>query len=63
MRTCRKKLEDLLRSTYPPGTVLSYPDTFYIEYIKGPPGAPGAGERAPLQPASSARLSTMQSQA
>mmetsp|Transcript_22848 Transcript_22848/g.58202 ORF Transcript_22848/g.58202 Transcript_22848/m.58202 type:complete len:461 (-) Transcript_22848:496-1878(-) len=37
----RKKLEELLKLTYPPGTVLSYPDVFYVEYIKGMGDQPG----------------------
>lgn len=37
----RKKLEELLKMTYPPGTVLSYPDVFYVEYIKGVGDQPG----------------------
>jgi len=38
----RKKLEELLRLTYPAGTVLSYPDVFFVEYIKGEGSNPGA---------------------
>ncbi|KAG2435195.1 hypothetical protein HXX76_007278 [Chlamydomonas incerta] len=37
----RKKLEELLKLTYPPGTVRSFPDVFYVEYIKGAEGQPG----------------------
>ncbi|KAG2432440.1 hypothetical protein HXX76_008786 [Chlamydomonas incerta] len=37
----RKKLEELLKLTYPPGTVRSFPDVFYLEYIKGGEGQPG----------------------
>uniref|UniRef100_A0A6U0V7E2 DUF155 domain-containing protein n=1 Tax=Polytomella parva TaxID=51329 RepID=A0A6U0V7E2_9CHLO len=37
----RKKLESILKITYPPGTVLSYPDVFYVEYIKGTDDYPG----------------------
>ncbi|KAL6757794.1 hypothetical protein V8C86DRAFT_2613487 [Haematococcus lacustris] len=37
----RKKLEELLKLTYPPSSVLSYPDAFYVEYIKGYADQPG----------------------
>ncbi len=30
----RKKAEELLRRTYPPGAVRSFPDAFHVEYIK-----------------------------
>uniref|UniRef100_A0A7S3QNM5 DUF155 domain-containing protein n=2 Tax=Dunaliella tertiolecta TaxID=3047 RepID=A0A7S3QNM5_DUNTE len=37
----RKKLEELLKLTYPAEQVLSYPDVFYVEYIKGSGDQPG----------------------
>ncbi|EFJ46435.1 hypothetical protein VOLCADRAFT_93224 [Volvox carteri f. nagariensis] len=37
----RKKLEELLKLTYPPSTVRSFPDVFYVEYIKGADTQPG----------------------
>ncbi|KAG2487156.1 hypothetical protein HYH03_014268 [Edaphochlamys debaryana] len=37
----RKKLEELLKLTYPPGTVRSFPDVFYVEYIRGSEAQPG----------------------
>ncbi|KXZ48550.1 hypothetical protein GPECTOR_27g721 [Gonium pectorale] len=37
----RKKLEELLKLTYPPSTVRSFPDVFYVEYDKGVHPAPG----------------------
>ncbi len=30
----RKKAEELLKLTYPPGTIRSFPDVFHIEYIR-----------------------------
>lgn len=39
----RKKAEELLRRTYPPGAVRSFPDAFHVEYIKW---VNGAGWRA-----------------
>ncbi|GIL66175.1 hypothetical protein Vafri_19780 [Volvox africanus] len=37
----RKKLEELLKLTYPPNTIRSFPDVFYVEYIKGADIQPG----------------------
>jgi hypothetical protein len=30
--------------TYSPGSILSYPDCFYVDYIKSTEGDPGGGE-------------------
>ena len=40
----RKRLEDLLMITYSPGSILSYPDCFYVDYLKSTEGDPGGGE-------------------
>jgi hypothetical protein len=40
----RKRLEELLMITYSPGSILSYPDCFYVDYIKSTEGDPGGGE-------------------
>jgi len=37
----RKKLDELLKLTYPSGTVLSYPDCFYVDYLKSTDDDPG----------------------
>ena len=37
----RPKLEELLKLTYPAGSIKSYPDVFYVEYIKGVEDYPG----------------------
>lgn len=37
----RKKLDELLRATFPASAIKSYPDVFYLEYIKGTLDQPG----------------------
>lgn len=40
----RKKLEELLKITYSSGSVHSYPDVFYVDYVKSVNDEPGSGE-------------------
>ena len=42
----RKKLEELLKMTYSSGSVHSYPDVFYVDFVKSVDDEPGSGEHA-----------------
>ena len=41
----RKRLEELLVTIYGQGSILSYPDCFYVDYLKSSEDDPGGGER------------------